>query len=535
MANVETKDNVIRYEDFGAIGDGVADDGTAIRAAHNEANLRGLKVVGTAEKSYRIGIVESPIIVKTDTDWNGARIIFDDSVIADDSSYRGIWVFQITSDDEDNGRVINPSANFSIKKGQTRIDYPFGKPCMVKLENSEKKIYLRYGANANKGTPLSEMILVDENGNVDPSTPIQYDYETVTAMIVYSIDDAPISVGNARIETHVFRPRDHKPDYENYYCYYKRGIHILRSNTKIYDIDHTIVGEEMTMGVDRNGDGIIDIYGADRACGVPYAGTFCFDFCYNAKMTDSTVQGHQAYSFFQGVTHDVPGNTRNEMGSYVLTLHYTIGTSFTNIKQRENPATDEVITNRIMYHGIMGSNFCRNLLLDSCYIDRFDSHQGVHNATIRNSTVGFGIHVIGGGTLLVENTERLSGPQFMSLRNDYNSIFDGNVVIRNCTAGENVTYFLLGTWREFYNGLDNVMTRGIDIDGLRLRSDSLALFHINDATKDAQKNKINPLIIPSSVKVRNTYLVGKDGELPFKPRISDFDDAFAQIEMDYEN
>ena len=523
---------VIRYEDFGAIGDGVADDGAAIRVAHEAANLSGLKVMGTAGRSYRIGIVESPIIVRTETDWNGARIIFDDSVVADDSGYRGIWVFQVTSDNPENGKEIIPDSGFSLKKGQTNINFPIGKACMIKLENSNRMIYLRYGPNASKGTVQSEVILVDADGNVDPSTPIQYDYDSVTKMVVYTIDDAPISVGNAKIEIHVYDPKKHKPDYENYYCYYKRGIYVVRSNVTLHDIDHRIIGEDMTISIDRNGDGIIDMYGADKSYGVPYAGNFCFDYCYNSRLIDSTVQGHQAYSFFQGVTKDKPGNIRNEMGSYTLTLHYAIGISLINMKQRENRDTGEVITNRVMYHGVMASNYCRNMLVDSCYFDRFDSHQGLHNATIRNSTIGFGIHVIGGGRLYIENTTRLSG-YFISLRNDFNSIFDGDIVVRNCTAGKEIESFILSSWREFYNGLDNVMIRSIDVDGLKIMGESLTIFNANNATRDALISKINPLFIPESVRLRNVYLVTSEGERAYKPRISCHDDVFATIKIDY--
>ena len=524
---------VIKYEDFGAVGDGIADDSAAIRAAHEEANLYGLKVEGTAGKSYRIGIVESPILIKTDTDWCGASIILDDSVVADDSGYRGIWVFQIASDNPQNGRVITPDAGFSLKKGQTNINYPIGRACMIKLENSNKMIYLRYGPNASKGTVQGEVILVDAEGNVDPSTPIQYDYDSVTKMVVYTIDDAPISVGNAKIKIHVYDPKKHKPDYENYYCYYKRGIYVVRSNVTLHDIDHFIVGEDMTVEIDRNGDGIIDMYGADKSYGVPYAGNFCFDYCYNSRLIDSTIQGHQAYSFFQGVTKDKPGNIRNEMGSYTLTLHYAIGISFINMKQRENRDTGEVITNRVMYHGVMSSNYCRNILVDSCYFDRFDSHQGLHNATIRNSTIGFGIHVIGGGRLYIENTTRLSG-YFISLRNDFNSIFDGDIVVRNCTAGKDIKSFVLSNWREFYNGLDNVMIRSIDVDGLKIMGESLTIFNANNATHDALINKINPLFIPESLRLRNVYLVTPEGERAYKPKTSCFDDAFAKIAVDYE-
>ena len=530
LDNSEVNTTVLKYEDFGAIGDGITDDSAAIRRTHDEANLRGLRVMGTAGKSYRIGIIESPIIVMTDTDWNGARIIFDDSVIPDDSAYRGIWVFHVTSSDTDNGHTVIPDTDLCIKKGQTNIGYPIGKACMLKLENSNKQVYLRYGLNANKGFPLSEMILVDSDGNVDPSTPIQYDYDTVTSIVTYSIDDTPIRVGNAKIETRVYQPRRYKPDYENYYCYYSRGVNISRSNTTLYGIDHTVVGEDMTVSIDRDGDGIIDMYGADKSYGVPYVGCFYFEYCYNSRIIDSVIQGHQAYSFFQGATHDSPGDKRNEMGSYVMNAHNAINLGIVNVRQRENPDTGELITNKTMYHGVMASVFCRNMLVDNCYFDRFDSHCGLHSATIRNSTIGFGIHVIGGGTLRIENTVRLTGLGFISLRNDYNSIFDGDIIVRGCTAVD-LSDFIYGTWREFYNGLDTVMTRSIDIDGLEVHNDSFTLFHINDAARDALNSKINPLTVPERVTLRNVSVLTPDGARPLEPSVSCFDDAFASVKV----
>ena len=64
----------------------------------------------------------------------------------------------------------------------------------------------------------------------------------------------------------------------------------------------------------------------------------------------------------------------------------------------------------------MGSNFCKNLVLDKCSFSRFDAHQGVANATIRNSTIGYvGINAIGFGTFLVEDST-VYGRSFFNLR-----------------------------------------------------------------------------------------------------------------------
>ena len=46
---------VVKYSDFGAIGDGVANDFAAIKAAHNYANERRLPVEGQPGRTYRLG------------------------------------------------------------------------------------------------------------------------------------------------------------------------------------------------------------------------------------------------------------------------------------------------------------------------------------------------------------------------------------------------------------------------------------------------------------------------------------------------
>jgi Ca2+/Na+ antiporter len=104
--------------------------------------------------------------------------------------------------------------------------------------------------------------------------------------------------------------------------------------------------------------------------------------------------------------------------------------------------------------------------MDNCYLDRFDAHQGLHNAKITNSTLGFGILVIGGGELYIENVYRVSEGAFVLLRTDYNSVFDGDLIIKNCRMGAGITSLISGTWRSFYNGLPNYMFRSVSVDGL---------------------------------------------------------------------
>ena len=517
---------VVRYEDYGAVGDGVTDDSAAIRAAHTAANEGGLPVMGTENATYYIGSLDKSIVIKTTTDWNGATLIFDDRTVPwNDGVRRYTNVFSIQPDKS--SYTIEVPDGFSLSKGQTNLGMRFREACIVKLETSDEKIYMRYGENANGGVNKNEMIIVDAEGNVDPTTPIQYDYSTVTKITVYSLNEKPVSIGNGTIITIANSPKQYDPDYENNYCYYARGILVERSNTTVHDIKHVVENEDMTIEIDRNGDGGLDKWGADKSYGVPYIGFFNFKVCNNAVMQDCFVEGHQAYCFWQ----DMGGGNlaRNEMGSYDINATDCIGIKFIRIEQYENAETGETITNRFMYHGIMGSNFCRNVVMDGCYLDRFDSHQGLHNATITNSTLGFGILVIGGGQLYIENVYRIGQGSFVHLRGDYNSVFDGDLIIKNCRAGSGITSILNGTWRSFYNGLPNYVVRNITIDGLEIENSTIYIYDIGGANKNAVNDTVNKLYLPESVHVSGVVRVGSGSTYANVVASKNGSDAFSDI------
>ena len=177
-AGFSEKKNVrnISYSEFGANGDGHTDDSEAIRAAHEYANKWGHNVVASAGATYYIGAITKAIPIRTNTDWNGAKLIFDDSnIMWNDSTLRQVWIFDIVSDDTAHGRTVQVPEGLSVTKGQTNIGMTFDEPCMIKIVNNNNRIFIRYGENENLGSYQCEMILVDKDGNVDPSTPIQYD------------------------------------------------------------------------------------------------------------------------------------------------------------------------------------------------------------------------------------------------------------------------------------------------------------------------------------------------------------------------
>ena len=65
----------VRYSDFGAKGDGKTDDMEAIAAAHEFANLHGLKVKADEEFTYFIGGMDRTAIIQTDTDFGTASFL----------------------------------------------------------------------------------------------------------------------------------------------------------------------------------------------------------------------------------------------------------------------------------------------------------------------------------------------------------------------------------------------------------------------------------------------------------------------------
>ena len=85
------------------------------------------------------------------------------------------------------------------------------------------------------------------------------------------------------------------------------------------------------------------------------------------------------------------------------------------------------------YAGGCHSNFCKNILLEDCTLNRMDTHMGVSGSyIIRRCTLGHaGLNAIGRGLLLVEDSV-LCGSSLVNFRGDYGSTWEGDVAIRNC-------------------------------------------------------------------------------------------------------
>jgi hypothetical protein len=412
----------LTYSSFGAVGDGVTDDFVAIKAAHEHANETGETVYADEGKTYYLGQHDRAIVVRTDTVWTGATFIVDDREILPSDPARTKSVFYFSPDDP----PCEITEIASLKAGQRNVGVRFVTSVLLYISNENVRQYIRYGANANAGAPMQELILVDKDGNVDPSTPIMWDYDEITSAVAYPVGDRPITVtGGTFITRANAAPRE--------YTYYARNINVKRSNVRMEGITHLITDEGDT--------------------GAPYSGFISISYCNNVLIENSVFTGHKVYK--------LSSNVNNSMGTYELSFNSANAITVKDSRQT-NDITDP------SFWGVMGSNYCKNVTYDGCIFSRFDAHQGTYNATIKNSEIGHQkLSVIGKGTLYVENTV-FHSDTVVALRGDYGCTWQGDVVLKNIKVNNVGTPILVNAgWQNHYFGYTCYLPERIVVDGIK--------------------------------------------------------------------
>ncbi len=459
----------VSYSDFGAIGDGKSDDIEEIVAAHAFANQHNLSVKADDNATYYIGGKKLTADIRTNTDFGTASFIIDDTNVED----RNVHVFSVNSSKQS----FKPTNLTSLKRNQQQVDILLPGPCLVTVTDSNVKRYIRYGANQNNGSSQTDVFVVDKNGVVDAKTPIIWDFDQITDIVVLPIDETKLTIAGG-IFTTIANQEESK------YNYYSRGIAIKRSNVIVDGLEHRITGE---------GDH-----------GAPYGGFISISNCAYVTVKNCILTGHKVYSTIGSAGVPV------SMGSYDININRALNITFENCSQ-----TNDI--NDSGYWGIMGSNYCKNLVYDGCIFSRFDAHMGVANATIRNSTLGHqGINAIGSGTFLVENST-IRGTTLINLRSDYGSTWEGDFIIRNCIfvprglKSGNVNLIGGSNSGQHDFGYTCYMPKKILIDGLTIEDDECpedyrgpAIFaNFNKERKDETHVEKYPFIITKEVTLRN--------------------------------
>ncbi len=458
---------VIRYSDFGAKGDGVTNDMPAIVKAHQAANKSGLPVQGESGAVYYIGNSKETAIVQTDTDWMGARFIIDDSKVEVKDRGRDIFVISSTLPSQKIKTVK------TLQKDQKKLDISFPYNVLVMVVDNSVKRFIRYGANQNNGTAQIEVFVANTKGEIESRTPIIWNYDNISSITAFPIDSKTLTVRGGRFTTVANQA-------ESKYTYYARGINISRSNVVIEELEHAVTNE--------------------LGHGAPYGGFINISKCAGVTVQNCMFSGHKTYCTIGSANIPV------SMGSYDISVGMACGITFKNCKQF-NSIHDTSLW------GIYGSNFTKNITFDRVEFSRFDAHMGVTNATIKNSSLGQqGINLIGTGTFLIENS-KVYGINFISLRSDYGSTFDGEIIIKNCEytprSGKKGDAVLIGGSNSGQHdfGYTCFMPGKITIDGLAIhdgnsfdKKTGLRLFsNFNRACKDESYKDKYPYILPKEV------------------------------------
>lgn len=418
---------VVAYEDFGAVGDGVADDMGAICKAHEFANHHNLPVRANPRGIYHLGVKALTATVATSTDWSTARFTIDDSgVVAEVENHRQT-LFVIGSLLSAVKLDLEP-----VKRDQQQVAARPDQDCYVQVESDARRVFIRRGANQNLGSLLRDCFIVRRDGAVEG--PVDWDFESYTRVTARPIEPDTLVVKGGVFTTFANRMLS-----DQGYRYWGRNIVVRRSNTVIDGLTHYVVGE--------------------TSVGAPYSGFLSASDCANVTFRNCFATGHRTYRTIGSAGVPV------SMGTYDYAANNVVNFRMENC--RMNHINDPTLW------GVIGTNFCKNIVLEDCVLSRMDAHQGVSGEyTIRRTVLGTaGLNAIGRGVLTVEDST-IHGSSFISLRGDYGSTWEGTVVIRNSRwlpgNGARLWPRLIGGGNDGMHdfGYPCHMPREISIDGL---------------------------------------------------------------------
>lgn len=468
--DIDDDGNFITYEDYGAVGDGVANDFTAIYLAHTAANRSGLPLKIKQDATYRISDTGGQIIpIETDVFWGTAKFIIDDKDLTPEDENKDFDQHIFVVNPETTSKKIPKTVierinsgiadgSITVGKDTTKLDVGLGYPALLLVTNSKHKNYIRYGRNADDGSSQAELILIDENGNIDPSTPFLHDYDTITSITVLSINDTPITIEGGIFTTIA-------PDYNTKGAtkdYFDRGIEIKRSNVTLKNVVHYVDNQKAYDS--KINPGWVP---------VSYHGFFVVSYCNNVKLDGCVMTGRAGSG-----TYDFSLSYCNNLTAYNCTM--------------TNFFVDGVPSVSKGYWGVMGSNRCKNLTYDSCELTRFDAHAGLYNGKIINSKISL-ISIIGGGEMLIQNTE-IFYDRLIELRTDYGATWNGVVKIYDCKfsiVGNETPSIFVSTWANHDFGYTTCFPN-LEIKNLQITSgNSDTKIHIirpKDITNSQEQN-----------------------------------------------
>ncbi len=388
----------VSYDDFRPCCDGVRDDFSAVAAAHRFANSVGCAVRAGAGQTYHLfKRSEYSCLIRTDTDWQGARFIVHDEDI-EQIYARQVNLFTVETAPM-NESVVLTDLDWTVGTDTTQlpqlrealqswIDAGVG-TFFCTAENSDKRQYIRFGSDGDDGQTQVDFFRVGADGAVLDD--IQWDFDHLTKLTARPMPSGAMSVKNGVFITTAFNSRGEVPYSRGVKpIYYSRGIRFQRcAHLEVSNLRHTLEPDVLSGS---------------------YIGFFVFSECADVDLRDSYV--------FARLTNV------HQRSTYDLLIERTVDMRLTRLDTND-------VTGLTRW-GVTGTNYTKYITYEDCRLNRIDAHKGVYDLTVRGCEIGQ-FSLTGRGTLDIRNTTVWRN-NFFTLRGDYGATWDGQVNIIDCTA-----------------------------------------------------------------------------------------------------
>lgn len=380
--------SAVNYQMFGAVGDGVNDDGVQIKIAHAYANQMNVPVINQTGE-YWIKATNG-IEIMTSVQWGQSVFHIDEKFNTTTTNK-----FLVTSREKPLPIEFAPETKAKvieqIKPGVTLIPelIPYRNSLIVVTDDNDR-IGVRSG-EAYKGRvtkPREEFFLVEEHGRILGD--IAWAFKDYTKIVAYPADTSYLVLegGTFYLSGESTGPASG--------AYFQMGFSINRSRTII---------RNQWVGLEK---------GSTDKAKSPRKGFYSFAYVYDVLLENVRLLPWEKNR--AGNDNDVP------QGTYGISGVYALNATFRNITAEGSP----------VHWGVFGTNLFKNFRVEQCTLNRIDVHFYCWNLYIRDSKIGTnGITITGGGDLFIESTTCRSN-SFISFRKDYGAKWDGDIRIRNC-------------------------------------------------------------------------------------------------------
>ena len=460
-----TKDiSVVYYDDFGAKGDGKTDDFKAIYDTHVFANISGQTVKATPRKTYYIcearieidGVMTvTTVPVRTNTDWQGAYFIIDDTELETRSGGKNRdmamkHVFTVMPDDDQSMFKITDknllSSIGAINSETTHIDLGLDFDAMIIPYYKGHKIYRRRGYGQFAGADQHEIIILERDGRIKTEeTPLSFHYNSVDYIEVYRIDpDRAVTVKNGNFKTLDTR-ENQKVNGVYGGTYIRRGINVTRAYTTIENIKHEVENgftlQERINGYEGNTtNGFFTAdntsYVTIRNCLIPARMSYNGSSTYNLNavaVNKLVIENCVQTNFWIEVdpyTYEIKNATEIDDNAIGRAKKANA-----NARLAMHPYTVDGISYNL-YYGFNGSNYCKNFEYINSTLSRMDAHAGMYHGKVINTNIA-DLELTGYGNFLFENSNfypyRETTP-LLFLRSDYGYSWDGDITVKDVNA-----------------------------------------------------------------------------------------------------